>query len=189
MTTIKVTLTGDGSALLVHSDRVANPFDDLTREMKTLTSKRKKTDDDLTAIMRIEFEGGLYFSETEGPFIPTWNIKKSFIEGGRINKLGKHVERAFNAMQHTAPLVYEGPRTIQSLWDKGFYDVRLVKIGTARTLRCRPRFWMWSLEFIADLDMNIINLAEFAQVASNAGRMIGLGDFRSRYGRYTVEIR
>ena len=49
MKSIKVKLSGS-SALLMHSDRFANPLDPLTKAHKELTGKRKKTDDDHIAI-------------------------------------------------------------------------------------------------------------------------------------------
>ena len=35
------------SPLLQHDDKMANPFNDYTKRMKAISSKRKKTDDDL----------------------------------------------------------------------------------------------------------------------------------------------
>jgi hypothetical protein len=59
MKTVSVKITGK-AALLMHSDRFANPLDPLTKAHKELTSKRKKTDDDHIAIARGEFIGGCY---------------------------------------------------------------------------------------------------------------------------------
>ena len=42
------------SPLLQHDDKMANPFNDYTKRMKAISSKRKKTDDDLMEIARIE---------------------------------------------------------------------------------------------------------------------------------------
>ena len=185
---ITITLTGDGP-ILMHNERLANPFDELVREMKALTSKRKKTDDDLNEIMRIEHAGGLYHDPSVGPYLPTWNIKKCFIEGGRISKLGKHIERAFTPLASRAPLAYAGPRTIEGLWaDPRFRDVRSVKIGQSKTPRCRPVFNEWTAQFDGYLETTVMNLDEFAASAARAGLMVGLGDFRQRYGRFTVDI-
>lgn len=185
---IRITLTGDGP-LLMHNEQLANPFNPLTKAMKELTSKRKKTEDDLNAIMRIEFEGGMYFDDKIGPYVPTWNIRKCFVEGGRINKLGKHIERALAVGASRAPLQYDGPRTVEGLWARPeFRDVRSVKIAQSKTARCRPTFEPWALAFDAEIDTTIINLDEFAAVVGRAGKMVGLGDFRQRYGRFTATV-
>lgn len=188
---IQVILTGD-SLMLMHADTLANPLHPASKAKKALTSKGvRKTDDDIAAISRIEWEHAMYFDAEAGPYLPTWNIKRSFQDGGRINKLGKHVERAFEPMVHVAPLVYDGPRTQNAMWDdKGqrFIDVRLAKVGTGRLPVCRPKFNGWSASFLADLDTSIMNLEDFSNVAARAGKMVGIGDFRARFGRYSVEI-
>lgn len=188
MALITVKLTGVNT-LLMHNERLANPFDPLVKEMKAITSKRKKTEEDLLELARIEFEGGLYFDKDFGPCLPTYNIKRSFVEGGRINKLGKHIERAFMPLgPGDAKLDYSGPRTVDGLFKAGFVDHRSVKVGTSKVVRCRPSFPDWSLTFDADLDTSIINFDEFVQVANRAGQMVGIGDFRQRFGRYVVEV-
>ncbi|MGE0342535.1 MAG: hypothetical protein AB7O86_05665 [Porticoccaceae bacterium] len=184
---LQITLTGDGP-MLMHAERLANPLDDLVIQMKEITSKRKKTEQDMAALARLEFEGGLYLAGDAGPCIPTWNIKKCFVEGGRINKLGKHIERAMALIDQDAILVYAGPRDVDGLWAAKFYDMRSVKVGTSKVTRCRPRFANWTASFLVELDDSIINVHEFEAIAERAGRMVGIGDFRQRYGRFTVEM-
>lgn len=184
---IHITLTGT-SELLMHNERLVNPFDPIVQQMKELTSKRKKTEDDLLALSRLEFEGGLYMDEA-GPMIPTYNIKRSFIEGGRLHKLGKHVERAFSPRQATASLEYSGPRDIDAMWKAGMRDIRGVRVGTSKVLRCRPRFESgWTATFLAFVDTTVLNLEELRMVADRAGEMCGLCDYRGRFGRYVATI-
>jgi hypothetical protein len=173
----------------MHNERLSDPFDPLAKQLKAISSKRAKTEEDLADMRRIEFEGGLYWKDDVGPVMPTYNIKRSFVEGGRINKLGKHVERGFVPFGiDSAKLEYNGPRTIDGLYGAGFTDVRSVKVGTSKVSRCRPKFVEWSCSFTADLDLNIMNHDDLVRVATKAGLMVGLGDFRQRYGRYSVEI-
>ena len=47
---------------MMHNARLANPLDPLVQEIKKLTGKRKKTEDDLLQIARLEWEGGFYFN-------------------------------------------------------------------------------------------------------------------------------
>ena len=69
----KYTITGI-TPLLMHSERLANPFDSLTKELKAISGKRKKTEDDLLAMARIVFIGGLYHDDDAGIHVPGYNI-------------------------------------------------------------------------------------------------------------------
>lgn len=187
---LELTLTGT-RPLLMHSERLANPLDPLAKQLKAITSKRSKTEDDFAAAARVEFEGGLYLGTTGAPVFPTWNIKRSIQDGAKINKLGTHVMRAFEPIEIDVPLEYgkKAPKTVQSLWDAGFYDVRSVVVGQSKVQRCRPMFLDWSLSFTADLDTEVLDLDRFVQCANRAGAMIGIGDFRQRFGRYDVIVK
>lgn len=184
---ITLTITGVGP-MLMHNERLANPLDPITREMKEITSKRKKTDDDIAALAFLEFKGGLYWDDDLGPYMPTWNVKRSVQDGAKLNKLGKAVERALTPLVQSAPLSYQGPRDVEGMWRAGYYDIRSVKVGTNKVQRCRPRFDGWSIDVPCDLATDVLNLAELEQVARNAGLMVGLGDFRQRFGRYEVKV-
>ena len=72
--------------------------------------------------------------------------------------------------------------------DKPLYlDVRPVVVQRARVVRIRPCFGPgWKLDFeITVLDdqvpHNVVN-----EVLSLAGRTVGIGDFRPRFGRFMV---
>ena len=69
METIKIKVTGT-APLMMHADTLANPLSQITQAHRSLTSKRKKTDEDHLAIARSEFMAGCYWSKNEGFFIP-----------------------------------------------------------------------------------------------------------------------
>jgi hypothetical protein len=158
--------------------------------MKALTSKRKKTDDDITKIGMLEWFGGLY---TDGDQVvyPTANFRKSFIEAARINKLGKQVERAVSFSGITVPLEYDGPAQPQSLWEAGGFVSELpVVVMRSRVTRTRPQFDEWAVELEGTLLEDAgLNLDEFERIVDLAGRAIGVGDNRTNgYGRFTAEV-
>lgn len=176
------------SPMLMHSDRFANPLDPATKAHKELTSKRKKTDEDHAAIARSEFIGSLYIDK-DGPFIPGMNIDSCLVEAARMNKLGKTVKRAMMILEDKVALCYAGPRTAEDLADDmRFIDARSVRVGMARLTRFRPKFADWTAECTLAIDTDQINLNEVRQIVENAGKLIGLGDFRPRFGRFAVEI-
>lgn len=186
MKTAKYTITGL-TPLLMHSERLANPFDDLTKELKAITGKRKKTEDDLFAMARIEFMGGLYYDDDAGVHIPGYNILAAIVGGGKIHKLGTAIKRACIVNEDKVSLIYDGPKKPEKLFDtKAFVDMRSVKVGTAKITRCRPKFSTWSCTFSVAYDENSIQKSEIDQCLTSAGLMVGLGDYRPRFGRFQV---
>lgn len=189
---MKVRLTAKGTRpLLVHNVQLASPLNRYAKELKRLNSKRVKTDEDRLEIARVEHEGSLYYSDEDGPYIPGSNLFASLIEGARLSKNGRKIERGVMVVDLELPLIYKGPRDIAGLWGNGeseFVDLRPVVVQRNKVDRCRPIFRDWAIEAEVLLDLSVIELDEFALAAQNAGAMAGLGDYRRSYGRYAVEV-
>lgn len=187
MDTITLKLKSAGP-LLMHSDRFANPLDPATKAHKQLTSKRKKTDEDHEAIAVSEFKGALYI-DRDGPYLPSMNLEASLVEAAKMQKLGKHAKRALMIIEDKIHLKYDGPRTADDLIkDPRFVDMRGVRVGMAKLMRCRPRFSEWQAECTLAYNAEQINLDEVMQIVRNAGALVGVGDFRPRFGRFSVEV-
>lgn len=192
MDTLKLTFEGI-SPLLMHSARGADPLDPLTREMKTYSSQRKKTDEIHAKMARCEWELGLYFDEEMGVYIPTTNLRATIIEGGKLSKLGMDLKRATMVDSDRTPLKHAGPKSIQDLWDKGTYrDARSVVVGKARVMRTRPIFRKWSCSFSMLYNAEVIQRDKIIESAEKAGAMVGIGDYRPTcggpYGRFSVKV-
>ena len=56
-------------------------------------------------------------------------------------------------------------------------------------MRCRPIFREWVTDAKGMLDPNILDFEELVQIADTAGNLIGLGDWRPRYGRFEAAVR
>ena len=110
------------------------------------------------------------------------------IEGGKIHKLGTALKRAALVVEDTVPVAYDGPKTPEKLFaNKAFVDMRSVKLnGKTKITRCRPIFKDWSLTFSLAYDENSIQRSEIDQCLTSAGMMVGLGDYRPRFGRFEV---
>lgn len=185
---VRITLTGS-APLLMHNVKLANPLDPIARAMKEISSKRKKTDADHEALAKLEFQGGLYIDDQVGPYLPGANVEKCLVEGARITKAGKQVERGLFVEAMECPLIYKGPRTADALWgDESFRSAMAVKVGQARIMRTRPIFREWAVEADADMDDTLINLSALQAIANDAGKMVGLGDYRPRYGRFDAVV-
>lgn len=173
--------------LLMHSDKLANPLHPMTKELKKVTGKRKKTDEDHEALAQIEWKAGIYYDEKVGVYVPGENIARCIIDAAKMQKRGTDVKRGLMVEQDMIPLDYKGPRDLGSLYaDKSFVDARTVKNQQSRVLRTRPIFREWGLTFSLLVDTEIFDPATIKHILDMAGRYIGLCDFRPRFGRFTV---
>jgi hypothetical protein len=173
---------------LMQAETLANPLADLTRELKKITGKKRRTDTDHEEMARIEFLAGLYYDPKIGPYWPGINIDRMFCDAAKITRRGQDVKRAFMVLDSKVPLIYDGPRTPKAMYEDSerFVDMRSVVIQQKRTMRCRPIFHEWEVEFTAMHDPDVINREDVIGFAETAGRMIGLSTFRPRYGRFVV---
>lgn len=191
--TIQITVELIGKQpILFHNIDLANPFATRTRALNEIQSKRKKTDADRLDMAKLEWYGGLYVGAgIEGPAVPTRMIRKCLIEGARINKLGKQVERAITFEDMMVPLSYEGSRDLDVLYASGnFVDQTMVKVGVGRILRTRPKFPEWAVVATAWLEEDQLNPSELRMIAEQAGRSVGLGDNRvNGYGRFRATVK
>lgn len=186
---IEFTITLTGTApLLMHNSRLSNPLDPATKALKKLTGKRNKTDDDYEQLARLEFIGGLYLDPDIGPYIPGENIARCLVDGAKLTKQGVKVTRGVFISTDVNPLSYNGPRDDQGLWDAGHRHMASVKVGTQRVMRCRPWFPEWRVQAEGVVDPSVLELDDIATIADNAGSLIGLGDWRPRFGRFTASV-
>lgn len=187
---IKFRLTIRGTApLLMHNSRLSDPLNPTSKAIKKITSKRTKTDEDHENIARLEHAGSLYLDPDVGPYIPGQNVERCLVDAARISKQGVKVQRGVFIETDVNPLGYTGPRDVDGLWkDENFRHVASVKVGQSRTMRCRPMFTSWAVEADGILDPAVIDLTDLSAIALTAGQMIGLGDWRPRYGRFEASL-
>jgi hypothetical protein len=180
---------------LMHNPRLADPDNEYTREIKEISGKKKKTDEDRRRIEDLEWYGGL-FTDTGGKdgrlVMPTPKVRKSLINAGKIHKLGKNVERALVMSTVDTPLIYDGPRAVAELAGDGGLRSRLpVVVGGRRIIRCRPQFHPAGLVAAATFAEDAgLNFDELQNVAKLAGVAEGIGDNRANgYGRFRAHVR
>ena len=73
---------------------MTNPFNDYTKRMKAISSKRKKTDDDLMEMARIEWMASLYHTERKGYYMKAECIEAAMLAAAKDKKLGKAFQAA-----------------------------------------------------------------------------------------------
>ena len=127
--------------LLMSSERCANPIDPLSKQIKELTGKRKKTDEDLEQIARLEWEGQLYMNG-EGPVIPGENVEAMIRDGAKFVRMGRNIQRGLQVVEQKIKLEYSGPRDIEGLWNQRdkFSDMRSVVLQKKKNHAVPPDF-------------------------------------------------
>lgn len=177
------------SPIILHSCQCVNPLHPLTLEMKKITSKRKKTEEDLIALSNLEWESGLYWDNEVGVYIPAENIEATIREGAKASKNGKAIVKAF-ACETLKPALDIGENLTkeQMMEDNRFRDVRMMKVQQARVMRTRPRFNTWNLVFEAAYDEKILDFDTLVNAIEYSGQYVGLCDSRPKYGKFTARI-
>jgi len=187
MDTMTIRLKGSAPTIM-QSDRLVNPFDPITRQLKTLTAKRKKTDADLEEISRLEFFGSLYYDKKIGPYWPGQNIDRMIFDAAKLSRRGQDIKRAFMVLDDMVALQYEGPRTPEELYtDERFVDIRSVVIRGQRIMTTRPIFRDWKVEYQCAWDPDVLNRDDVVAFHATAGQFIGLSTYRPRFGRFLVD--
>lgn len=188
MVTIKVGIEGVAD-MMMHNRQLADPLNPWAKQMKALSSKRKKEEADHLEMQKVEFFGGLYYAPNIGVYVPADCLQAAIVEGAKQDKLGKAFLSAV-FIEQDAPLQYEGPRTPEEMWEAGTYhDVRSVAVNMSRVNRCRPIFRKgWGVEFqINVLTGAGVEVSEVKRALEKAGLLKGLCEYRPRYGRFAVK--
>lgn len=194
---VEYRLTGD-APLLMKCAQMSDPLNRFSKELKSISSKRMKTDADYEEMGRIEHAGSLYMVEGIGPVIPADNITAAIREGAKKTKEGKVAQSAvFGADPGYFKLEYDGPRTPKELFEdttprqtpyaEGFRFTVPVMRNNARIISTRPIFHNWALTAVIMYEDSIINFASLDKWIKKAGTMSGLCEWRPRYGRFTAE--
>lgn len=185
-----LTVRIEGTApLLMQAETLANPLHELTKAHKAVTGKRKKSEDDYLWLMESEWSASMYFDDEIGPYIPALNIEGCIAEAGKIQRLGKTMKQAVRVVADKHPLEFDGPRKKAKLWQSGKHaDVRGVNVGGKKIMRCRPIFLKWATTFDVDYMEDVLDRSDLIHVLEAAGRRIGIGTYRPRFGRFNVEV-
>lgn len=188
ITQISVRINGV-APMIQHNIQLLDPTNKYTLAMKDITSKgKKKTDADLAELKRLEFAGGLYIDDS-GPYIPSEWIESTIRDGAKKNRRGPAAKAGVFCPDDRYHLAFAGPKTIDALFaDEVFVDVRGVVVGgKSRVMRTRPRFPKWSLSFQVAINDEVVSVKDLRMMLDQAGMLVGMGDYRPKYGRFLVE--
>jgi hypothetical protein len=145
---------------------------------------------------REQAERKLYVDDAGVIHVPGPNVFRAIIDAGVFHKAGKSkvttartslVPAAVALLELTCPLT--SPDGSPPKWEVDSRSVVVPSTG-GRIMCHRPRLDTWKLSFTLEVDTAMFALPLVRQLVDDAGRRIGLGDFRpSRkgpFGRFVV---
>ena len=200
LTHIKIRLQGF-RPLIMHSAAMIDPDNASVIEKNALQSQKKKLKkDDIVGheekrrkIEYAEWKGSLYWNKELGLYIPGDNIFACFTEGAKKAKAGKLFTQAVVPIEDIAIKTVSTTTDLEKLWeDKRFQLRQAVRIPPrtgSRIMSVRPMIPSgWEAFVEADFDETILPVADFKEAVNAAGTLIGLGDWRPKFGRFTVVV-
>jgi hypothetical protein len=190
--TVQIRLQGV-SPLLCHNGQTADPRNTYAKAMKAVSGKRKKTDADFEELARLEWLAGLY--RIDGDLvIPDYVIESTMIGGAKKSKRGPQAKCGLFFTEH-ASLMFDGKPdtitddTLAELFATGNYTHTIgVKVGMSKVMRTRPIFRNWSVNAVAQYDPDVLNMRDVEEMAMDAGKLVGMGDWRPKHGRFDAEV-
>lgn len=170
---------------ICHNGELANPMAASAKALKTISGKRAKTDSDHEAMAKIEFLGSLYTFKGN-VVVPADMIEAVLNEGAKKTREGKLAKAGLYCTEHSL-LIYDGPQNPEGLWqDENFRKVSRVKVQGSSIMRTRPFFERWSVNVTIAYNDEVLNGEQVIGFARKAGSLVGIGDWRPRYGRFKV---
>lgn len=192
---MEITLEAVGTKpLLLHNVDLANPLNPWAQKMTDLrgTPSKRRTEKWHEEMAYANFMGAFYDApEVPGVAIPSENLRRSLIEAAKQSRLAPTVLRALLVTVAAIPLIYDGPRTPQELWDAGEWHLtRMIRSKSGASPTTYPMFREWAVRVPFELDESVLSLRDLQEVSERAGRIEGLGASRKQgYGRYDALIK
>ncbi len=183
---MKIDITIQGTTGLI-----CNKFTDAAAEAATNGSRASSAAGDKGTALE-QATSKLYIGLGGSPMIPQPNLLRCLVDGGRFTKIGKSQVTTQKSSLLYAALDIDGAEIEIVHRQPWKVDTRAVRIPATggRILAHRPMFDDWALAFTVDLDTEILGAKLLRQIVDDAGKRIGLGDFRPAtkgpYGRFVV---
>lgn len=133
-----------------------------------------------------------YLTEDGKLYYPTTNIYACIVEAGKFHKDGKVKVTTARSSLIPAGVMIEGESVFFKEPDTWEVDSRAVVVPSTggRIVAHRPRLDNWCLEFVLELDLKMFSPKFIRELIDDAGKKVGLGDFRPArkgiFGRFVV---
>ena len=162
--------------LLIHNGRTSNPLDDYAKRMKLITSKRKKTEEDLEKLLDIQWNASLYWNDKIGLYMPVENLMAALHKACKKHKMGNNVSGFVFGEKLGFPILVKGHDNLETLAaNKEYRFVKTVTIQRAKTLSCRAIFNEWKIRFNFTIDQELLSSDDVFMILTTMANRIGLG--------------
>lgn len=138
-----------------------------------------------------------FYADSSGIYQPSAHIigamtkaAASFKISGKRGKSYKDlIQSSIVVTPDRIPHNVQVPAELDADADKPLYlDVRPVVVQRARVVRVRPTFREgWRLMFVIEVIDDEVHPDTLQEILAHAGKAVGIGDFRPRFGRFRVE--
>jgi hypothetical protein len=171
--------------ILMHNGQLADPLNPFAKAMKAISSKRDKTEADFEELARLEWHGGLYLHAGK-PCLPGEVLEATLINAAKKRKKGLQAKAGLICPENF-PLLYDGPQEIEALWKQEDFRFTVPCIvNRGRIMRTRAIFRMWQADITILFNDEMLNRDEISRFIQIGGEMIGVGDWRPRFGRFAL---
>lgn len=184
---LPVRLVG-AAPLLTHNGQLANPLSAYAKALKTVSSKKNKTDADHAEMSRIEWFASLYVDQDKKVVLPDFLLEAAFQAGARKSKLGKQAQAGLFVDGH-ARLEFDGDDLdLEQLFERDQNrHMGLVRVQQNRVVRTRFIAPKWACNVNVAYNPELMNKAAVLKSVVDCGEQIGLGDWRPKHGRFEVQ--
>ena len=133
------------------------------------------------------FIGQLYLLDGKvTPYWPSENVEGMIRRGAMKSKKGQVAKIAIT-VDDNAPLLYDGPKDGEGLWnDERFVFKSRIGGKNGTTINCRCRFPEWEFKFRVLLDKGQADVSDLRRWLEDAGAYIGLSAWTPKHGRFSV---
>lgn len=176
------------SPLILHNGRTANPLDPWAKALKAISSKRSKTDADHEELARIEWYASLYQNKEGCIILPSMMLEAALVNGAKKHKLGTTAKAGLFIDSHSL-LRFDGEElSADELWERE-QNTLTVACNVQRSKIMRTRFITeeWGAEVTVTYDDGLFNLAQVIDIFEVTGLQVGIGTWRPKHGRFSVE--
>jgi hypothetical protein len=175
--------------ILFHNGRLADPMDDVARQIGQISKKKNKTEADYEEMARLEWLGGLYCNEEKRLIIPgnVWN--SALVSGARKLRMGPQVQSGV-LVKKDSLLEFDGDKMpLADLWKRNENrDRSLVSINKKRIMRTRFKAREWACDLEVEFDDSQLNPRQVEEIVRVTGSQCGVCDYRPRHGRYNSKV-
>ena len=166
------------SPMLQHNGQTADPLNPFTKELKKISSKRAKTDDDHEQMAKIEFRAGLYWRDDIGVHMPMDNLSAMFLAAAKKHRLGPKTSSIL--ISEDMPVEFKDSKNLSKLEaNPDMHFRKSVNVQRQKVMRTRPMVPAgWTGTINLEIDVDGIDPDDIELLAVTAGKQVGMGDWR-----------